>query len=396
MPSTSPQVPTGLLMDAVYDSAGIPTKTDPWEASASWAYPAHGMLTPAEEHDTAFFIQPMIGQEFYDVLFSPATEPVGDLGLDLHVPALQSHSEEDVVAAQSIYHYRITPPPSPATIPRSRYPQVRPSPSPQVIFPQVIPSPFHDCGLPQQIDPSLGYFLLPPFPTTVPLTGFPSTKIPPSEPQSLYHSRITPPPSPVQFEASFPQLIPYSYYDDLVFADPEPTIAPSAAFAPQSACTQGRERPCPALSLSTHLGSRSRRGVPVAELPDAVLQVKLEAAGLTADEDLEEVVKIQPVRSSAPRGNAAMLTADGIPLPKPFRCELCIASFSRKHDLKRHTRVHLGIRPFGCPNSACDKVFSRSDALNRHMAKWGCDRHADALKDYEQDQETSCRRAKSS
>ncbi|KAI8821081.1 uncharacterized protein EV422DRAFT_488454, partial [Fimicolochytrium jonesii] len=53
-----------------------------------------------------------------------------------------------------------------------------------------------------------------------------------------------------------------------------------------------------------------------------------------------------------------------------FHCELCVASFSRKHDLKRHTRIHLGIRPFKC--EACAKVFSRHDALSRHIVKWGC------------------------
>ncbi|KAJ3003699.1 hypothetical protein HKX48_001636, partial [Thoreauomyces humboldtii] len=59
--------------------------------------------------------------------------------------------------------------------------------------------------------------------------------------------------------------------------------------------------------------------------------------------------------------------------PKPFRCDMegCGATFSRKHDLKRHTRVHLGIRPFLC--TACRKTFSRHDALTRHIVKWGCD-----------------------
>ncbi|KAJ3184865.1 hypothetical protein HDU85_001545 [Gaertneriomyces sp. JEL0708] len=79
---------------------------------------------------------------------------------------------------------------------------------------------------------------------------------------------------------------------------------------------------------------------------------------------------IAPVRASTSRSSAAQH-------PKPFHCELCPASFSRKHDLKRHTRIHLGIRPFKC--GACGKVFSRHDALNRHVVKWGCDRKMEAM-----------------
>lgn len=81
-------------------------------------------------------------------------------------------------------------------------------------------------------------------------------------------------------------------------------------------------------------------------------------------------ITIAPVRSSTNRSSST-------PHPKPFHCELCPASFSRKHDLKRHTRIHLGIRPFKC--DACGKVFSRHDALNRHIIKWGCDKKLEAM-----------------
>lgn len=46
---------------------------------------------------------------------------------------------------------------------------------------------------------------------------------------------------------------------------------------------------------------------------------------------------------------------------RPFKCDTCPASFNRNHDLKRHTRIHLAIKPYPC--GFCDKSFSRKDAL---------------------------------
>ncbi|KAL3899403.1 MAG: hypothetical protein SGCHY_002075 [Lobulomycetales sp.] len=52
--------------------------------------------------------------------------------------------------------------------------------------------------------------------------------------------------------------------------------------------------------------------------------------------------------------------------PKPFRCahSECLASFKRKHDLKRHERIHSGNRRFACQD--CGKCFTRSDTLSAH------------------------------
>jgi hypothetical protein len=61
----------------------------------------------------------------------------------------------------------------------------------------------------------------------------------------------------------------------------------------------------------------------------------------------------QLLRYSIPQPNA---------LPdRPFRCDQCRQRFNRSHDLKRHKRIHLAVKPFPCGH--CDKSFSRQDAL---------------------------------
>jgi uncharacterized Zn-finger protein len=55
---------------------------------------------------------------------------------------------------------------------------------------------------------------------------------------------------------------------------------------------------------------------------------------------------------------------------KKFQCSLCESSFSRNHDLKRHSRIHTGVKPYKCND--CGKAFTRQDALNRHSLVKGC------------------------
>ncbi|KAJ9111020.1 hypothetical protein QFC22_006616 [Naganishia vaughanmartiniae] len=56
---------------------------------------------------------------------------------------------------------------------------------------------------------------------------------------------------------------------------------------------------------------------------------------------------------------------------RPHKCDQCSQSFNRNHDLKRHKRIHLEVKPFAC--SACRKQFSRRDALTRHWLVKKCE-----------------------
>lgn len=49
---------------------------------------------------------------------------------------------------------------------------------------------------------------------------------------------------------------------------------------------------------------------------------------------------------------------------KPFHCRICMRSFSRSDHLTTHVRTHTGEKPFSC--DVCGKKFARSDEKKRH------------------------------
>lgn len=50
---------------------------------------------------------------------------------------------------------------------------------------------------------------------------------------------------------------------------------------------------------------------------------------------------------------------------KPFQCRICMRSFSRSDHLTTHVRTHTGEKPFCCDQ--CGRKFARSDEKKRHF-----------------------------
>lgn len=68
-----------------------------------------------------------------------------------------------------------------------------------------------------------------------------------------------------------------------------------------------------------------------------------------------------------PQGAGPSLCTGG---QKQFQCPQCPLSFRRNHDLKRHVKIHLPVRPYTC--EYCSKAFNRKDALRRHVISKAC------------------------
>ncbi|XP_034041290.1 early growth response protein 2b-like [Thalassophryne amazonica] len=50
---------------------------------------------------------------------------------------------------------------------------------------------------------------------------------------------------------------------------------------------------------------------------------------------------------------------------KPFQCRICMRNFSRSDHLTTHIRTHTGEKPFSCDQ--CGRKFARSDERRRHL-----------------------------
>ena len=54
---------------------------------------------------------------------------------------------------------------------------------------------------------------------------------------------------------------------------------------------------------------------------------------------------------------------------RQYKCMHCSKTFVRPHDLKRHAKIHSGVKPYSC---ACGQTFVRQDALTRHRQRGSC------------------------
>ena len=53
-------------------------------------------------------------------------------------------------------------------------------------------------------------------------------------------------------------------------------------------------------------------------------------------------------------------------MKKPFKCNICDTSFTKKGNLKKHVAsVHEGKKPFQC--NICDASFAQKALLKKHV-----------------------------
>lgn len=65
--------------------------------------------------------------------------------------------------------------------------------------------------------------------------------------------------------------------------------------------------------------------------------------------------------------NASLLQVHNMTSHGQFTCLVCLATFTSRNNMKRHIRLHTGIKPYSCHK--CSESFSRNDDFKRHLLK---------------------------
>ncbi|KAJ8278495.1 hypothetical protein GJAV_G00088230, partial [Gymnothorax javanicus] len=65
-----------------------------------------------------------------------------------------------------------------------------------------------------------------------------------------------------------------------------------------------------------------------------------------------------------PNGKKSGKKQSDVESKKPYKCDLCEKSFSRKNNLHSHVQIHTGEKPYKCDQ--CERSFSRKTNLHSH------------------------------
>ncbi|KAL4230772.1 nucleic acid binding [Mactra antiquata] len=65
--------------------------------------------------------------------------------------------------------------------------------------------------------------------------------------------------------------------------------------------------------------------------------------------------------------NVGLFEAHNMTSHGHFTCLICLSTFTSRNNMKRHIRLHTGIKPYSCHK--CSESFSRNDDFKRHLLK---------------------------
>ena len=102
------------------------------------------------------------------------------------------------------------------------------------------------------------------------------------------------------------------------------------------------------------------------DIPETEAGMDMYAAAAFAPHGMPSVQPFPaPVAAYAPASDAPDASQRVKDVKKPFSCQFCPATFTRRADVTRHERSHSGVKPFVC--EYCPSAFAERTVLVSHM-----------------------------